>query len=63
MLNELRDEPHNALLKAFASRQREKAKAFRLLRRFWQLSTELLLIFDVLQTIWSLPEGADPPPN
>ena len=34
VLNQLRDEPHNALVKAFASRQQEKAKAFRLLRRF-----------------------------
>lgn len=58
VLNELRDEPHNALVKAFASRQREKAKAFRLLRRFWRLSAELLLMFEVLQAIWSLPEGA-----
>lgn len=58
MLNELRDEAHNALVKAFASRQREKDKAFRLLRRFWRLSTELALMFEVLQVIWALPEGA-----
>jgi hypothetical protein len=58
VLNELRDEPHNALVKAFASRPAEKAKAFGLLRRFWQLSAELLLMLEVLQTIWSLPEGA-----
>ena len=58
VLNQLRDESHNALVKAFASRAQEKAKAFRLLRRFWRLSTELLLMFEVLQTIWSLPEGA-----
>ena len=58
VLNDLRDEPHNALVKAFASRKAEKAKAFGLLRRFWQLSSELLLMLEVLQTIWSLPEGA-----
>jgi len=54
----LRDEAHNALVKAFASRQREKDKAFRLLRRFWRLSTELALMFEVLPVIWTLPEGA-----
>lgn len=57
-LNQLRNEPHNALVKAFASRSKEKAKAFRLLRRFWQLSAELLLLLQALQVVWSLPEGA-----
>ena len=57
-LNELRDEPHNALVKAFASRSKEKAKAFRLLRRFWKLSAELLLLLKILQAVWALPEGA-----
>ncbi len=58
VLNELSPAPHNALVKAFASRKQEKAKAFALLRQFWRLSTELLLMFEVLQTLWSLPEGA-----
>lgn len=57
-LNQLRNEPHNALVKAFASRSKEKAKAFRLLRRFWKLSAELLLLLQALQAVWSLPEGA-----
>ncbi|MEZ4868019.1 MAG: hypothetical protein R3C14_42215 [Caldilineaceae bacterium] len=58
LLNELRPEPHNALVKAFASRHQEKLTAFRLLRQFWRLSAELLLMLEVLQAIWALPEGA-----
>jgi hypothetical protein len=45
-------------VKAFASRSKEKTKAFRLLRRFWHLSAELLLLLHALQVVWSLPEGA-----
>ncbi len=58
VLNELSDEPHNALVKVFASRKAEKAKAFRALREHWALPSGLLTLLDVLQSIWSLPEGA-----
>lgn len=57
LLNGLQELPHNAFVKAFASRQLEKAKAFSLLRQFKKLSTELLGYLEVLYLIWSLPEG------
>ncbi len=58
LLNELRDEPHNAFVKTFASRKQQKAKAFVLLQQFHELSVDLLRLLEGLETIWSLPEGA-----
>lgn len=58
VLNELSDAPHNAFVKAFASRPAQKAKALATIRQRTDLSEELLTYFDVLRTLWSLPEGA-----
>lgn len=58
VLNGLSDEPHNAFVKAFASRSTQKAKAFARIREQTQLSDELITYFEVLRTLWSLPEGA-----
>lgn len=58
VLNDLRDEPYNAFVKAFASRPAQKAKAFAQIHAQTDLSEELLTYFEVLQAIWSLPEGA-----
>ena len=51
-------EPHNAFVKAFASRPAQKAKALATIRQQTDLSDELLGYFEVLRTLWSLPEGA-----
>ncbi len=59
VINELRDVPHNAFVKAFASRTTQKEKAFSQIERIGQLSSELLTYFEVLRVIWSLPEGAN----
>lgn len=58
VLNELRDEAHNAFVKAFASRPAQKAKALATIRQQTELSDELLGYFEVLRTLWALPEGA-----
>ena len=52
------DEPHNAFVKAFASRPGQKAKALATIRQQSELSDELLGYFEVLGTLWALPEGA-----
>lgn len=57
-LNGLSDEAHNAFVKAFASRPAEKAKALATIRQQPDLSDELVTYFEVLRTLWSLPEGA-----
>ena len=57
ILNGLSDAPHNAYVKAFASRRAEKAKAFSAIRTQPDISDELLTYFEVLRTVWSLPEG------
>lgn len=59
VLNQLRAEPHNALVKAFSSREIEKGKAFSLLYRFWRLSAEMLTMQKGLEALWSLPQGAN----
>lgn len=56
LLNEIEDAPHNAFVKAFASRKRQKTAAFRTLREFGNLSTKLLSMFEVLRVIEALPE-------
>ena len=56
VLNQLRAEPWNALVKTFASRRSEKNKAFALLQKSWQLPLELSVMLDGLQTIWSVAE-------
>lgn len=58
ILNQLEDEPYNALVKTFASRMPEKNKAFNLLRQFWTLSSDLSTLLEALRIAWSLPEGA-----
>lgn len=58
VLNQLSSEPHNAFVKAFASRPAQKAEAFLKIREQADLSDDLLTYFEVLQTLWSLPEGA-----
>ena len=58
ILNGLSDEAHNAFVKAFASRPAQKAKALATIRQQTDLSDELLGYFEVLRTLWSLPEGA-----
>lgn len=57
VLNELRDAPHNAYVKAFASRRAEKAKALAAIRAQPDIGDELLTYFEVLRTVWALPEG------
>jgi len=59
VLNQLRDEPHNALTKIFASRKKEKAKAFLSLQKLEGLPSELLNVLEALWTLWSLPEGTN----
>lgn len=56
-LNGLSNEPYNAFVKAFASRPAEKAKALATIRQQPDLSDELVTYFEVLRTLWSLPEG------
>ncbi|MEZ4864115.1 MAG: hypothetical protein R3C14_22565 [Caldilineaceae bacterium] len=56
-LNDLSDAPHNAFVKAFASRPAQKAKALATIRTQSNLSDALVTYFDVLGAIWSLPEG------
>jgi len=56
VLNQLRAEPWNALVKTFASRRSEKNKAFVLLQEAWQLPLELSMMLDGLQTIWAVAE-------
>ena len=58
ILNNLGDEPHNAFVKAFASRPAQKAKALATIRQQTDLPDELLGYFEVLRALWSLPEGA-----
>jgi hypothetical protein len=58
VLNGLSDDAHNAFVKAFASRPAQKAKALATIRQQTDLSDELLGYFEVLRTLWSLPEGA-----
>lgn len=58
VLNNLGDEPHNAFVKAFASRPAQKAKALATIRQQTELSDELLGYFEVLRSLWALPEGA-----
>ncbi len=57
LLNELRDVPHNALVKTFASRQAEKRKAFKALDGLDDLPGNLVTYLQGLRTIWSLPKG------
>ena len=58
LLNDLSDAPHNAFVKAFASRPAQKAKALATIREQPNLSGALVTYFDVLGALWSLPEGA-----
>lgn len=53
-----RPQQNNAFVKAFASRPAQKAKALATIRQQTDLSDELLTYFEVLRTLWSLPEGA-----
>lgn len=57
LLDELRNEPHNALLQIFAKRKRVKARAFAQLRHIGTLSSGLLTLVEALQTIWMVPKG------
>ena len=59
LLNELRDLPHNALVKTFASRQAEKRKAFERLDALDDLPGNLVTYLQGLRTIWSLPKGME----
>ena len=58
-MNQLRDTPHNALVKIFSSRKQEKAKAFLSLQELKDLPPELLMMLEVLRTLWSIPKGAN----
>ncbi|MCB0063088.1 MAG: hypothetical protein KDE19_13280 [Caldilineaceae bacterium] len=57
LLNELRDVPHNAFVKAFASRQIQKRKAFEQLNKLDNLPVKLSIYIQGLREIWSLPKG------
>jgi hypothetical protein len=54
-LNELSDAPHNAWVKCFASKLKEKRKAFRVLRQLvstWKLPGQLILFLNTLWKHW-----------
>ncbi len=54
-LNELSDAPHNAWVKCFASRLKEKRKAFTILQQLvttWKLPTRLIFFLDALRALW-----------
>jgi hypothetical protein len=54
-LNELSDAPHNAWVKCFASRLKEKRKAFTVLQPLvttWKLPTRLIFFLDALRALW-----------
>jgi hypothetical protein len=61
VLNELSDEPHNAYIKCFASRMKEKKAAFRMLKRQNTGSFSLKLLW-LLQGLWNhwFSKGGDP---
>jgi hypothetical protein len=54
-LNELSDAPHNAWVKCFASKLKEKRKAFKILRKLvstWKLPGQLILFLNTLWKHW-----------
>ena len=59
VLNELEDAPHNAFIKLFASRRREKAEALQGLKQVRGLPDDLFYLVEGLQMLWSLPKGAN----
>ena len=60
VLNELSDRPHNAYIKCFASRMKEKKAAFRMLKRqnIGSFSLKLLWLFQGLWNHW-FSKGGD----
>lgn len=61
ILNKLRDEPHNAFVKCFASRKSAKGAAFKTVTQgdFAQLPGLLWIFLIGLRRLWAVPEGAD----
>ncbi len=57
-LNELSDAPHNAFIKCFASRQKEKNSAFAVLRKqFNQLDNDVRWVLEGLMRHWLVVKG------
>lgn len=61
ILNKLRDEPHNAFVKCFASRKSAKGAAFKTLTQgdFTRLPGLLWIFLIGLRRLWTVPEGAE----
>ena len=61
ILNKLRDEPHNAFVKCFASRKSAKGAAFKTLTQgdFVRLPGLLWVFLIGLRRLWAVTEGAD----
>lgn len=61
ILNRLRDEPHNAFVKCFASRKAAKGAAFKTLTQgdFARLPGLLWVFLIGLRRLWAVTEGAE----